>query len=117
MPFDALSANASEIVPVGGALDFRAPQLLGARISQLDATPAAPLSQPRHPGHRHLAPHLQRGLDGLADVPDLVVVQVAHLLVVVGAAAAKGLKSTLLMFDYFNDVAEKARAGSASMFQ
>ncbi|MBI5898139.1 MAG: bifunctional aconitate hydratase 2/2-methylisocitrate dehydratase [Rhodocyclales bacterium] len=33
---------------------------------------------------------------------------------VCGAAAAKTLKSTLLMFDYFNDVAEKAKAGSAN---
>jgi aconitate hydratase 2/2-methylisocitrate dehydratase len=31
----------------------------------------------------------------------------------VGAVAAAGLKKTLLMFDYFNDVAEKARAGNA----
>jgi len=33
---------------------------------------------------------------------------------VVGAAAAKALKSTLLMFDFFHDVAEKAKAGSAN---
>jgi aconitate hydratase 2/2-methylisocitrate dehydratase len=33
---------------------------------------------------------------------------------VCGAAAAKALKGTLLMFDYFNDVAEKAKAGSAT---
>jgi aconitate hydratase 2/2-methylisocitrate dehydratase len=33
---------------------------------------------------------------------------------VCGAAAAKALKGTLLMFDYFNDVAEKAKAGSAN---
>jgi aconitate hydratase 2/2-methylisocitrate dehydratase len=33
---------------------------------------------------------------------------------VVGATAAKALKSTLLMFDFFHDVAEKARAGSAN---
>ncbi|MBL8491410.1 MAG: aconitate hydratase B, partial [Rhodocyclaceae bacterium] len=32
----------------------------------------------------------------------------------VGAVAAKGLKFTLLMFDYFNDVAEKAAAGNAN---
>ncbi|HMM55947.1 MAG TPA: bifunctional aconitate hydratase 2/2-methylisocitrate dehydratase, partial [Candidatus Desulfobacillus sp.] len=32
----------------------------------------------------------------------------------VGAAAAAGLKGTLLMFDYFHDVAEKARQGSAN---
>ncbi|MBP9218100.1 MAG: bifunctional aconitate hydratase 2/2-methylisocitrate dehydratase [Sterolibacterium sp.] len=31
----------------------------------------------------------------------------------VGAAAAQGLKGTLLMFDYFHDVAEKAKAGNA----
>jgi aconitate hydratase 2/2-methylisocitrate dehydratase len=31
---------------------------------------------------------------------------------VVGATAAKALKSTLLMFDFFHDVAEKAKAGS-----
>ena len=31
---------------------------------------------------------------------------------VVGAVAAKALKSTLLMFDFFHDVAEKAKAGS-----
>jgi len=31
----------------------------------------------------------------------------------VGAVAAQGLKKTLLMFDYFNDVATKARAGNA----
>ena len=31
-----------------------------------------------------------------------------------GSAAAKGLKGTLLMFDYFHDVAEKAKAGSAN---
>jgi aconitate hydratase 2/2-methylisocitrate dehydratase len=33
---------------------------------------------------------------------------------VCGAAAVKALKGTLLMFDYFNDVAEKAKAGSAN---
>ncbi|MBI3095267.1 MAG: bifunctional aconitate hydratase 2/2-methylisocitrate dehydratase [Rhodocyclales bacterium] len=33
---------------------------------------------------------------------------------VVGAIAAKALKSTLLMFDFFHDVAEKAKAGSAN---
>ena len=33
---------------------------------------------------------------------------------VVGAVAAKALKSTLLMFDFFHDVAEKAKAGSAN---
>ncbi|MDK9714616.1 MAG: bifunctional aconitate hydratase 2/2-methylisocitrate dehydratase [Sulfuritalea sp.] len=33
---------------------------------------------------------------------------------VVGATAAKALKSTLLMFDFFHDVAEKAKAGSAN---
>ena len=33
---------------------------------------------------------------------------------VCGAAAAKALKGTLLMFDYFNDVAEKAKAGSSN---
>lgn len=32
----------------------------------------------------------------------------------VGAAAAKGLKGTLLMFDYFHDVAEKAKKGNAN---
>jgi aconitate hydratase 2 / 2-methylisocitrate dehydratase len=32
----------------------------------------------------------------------------------VGAVAAKALKNTLLMFDYFNDVADKAKAGSAN---
>ncbi len=32
----------------------------------------------------------------------------------VGAIAAKGLKGTLLMFDYFHDVAEKAKAGNAN---
>ncbi len=31
----------------------------------------------------------------------------------VGAVAANALKMTLLMFDYFNDVAQKARAGNA----
>lgn len=31
----------------------------------------------------------------------------------VAAVAAEGLKKTLLMFDYFNDVADKARAGNA----
>jgi aconitate hydratase 2/2-methylisocitrate dehydratase len=31
----------------------------------------------------------------------------------VAAAAAAGLKKTLLMFDFFNDVADKARAGNA----
>ena len=31
----------------------------------------------------------------------------------VGPVAAEGLKKTLLMFDYFNDVAAKARAGNA----
>ena len=31
----------------------------------------------------------------------------------VAETAAQGLKKTLLMFDYFNDVAEKARAGNA----
>ncbi|MBE7417812.1 MAG: bifunctional aconitate hydratase 2/2-methylisocitrate dehydratase [Ideonella sp.] len=31
----------------------------------------------------------------------------------VGATAAAGLKKTLLMFDYFHDVAEKAKAGNA----
>ncbi|MCK6385043.1 MAG: bifunctional aconitate hydratase 2/2-methylisocitrate dehydratase [Rhodocyclaceae bacterium] len=31
----------------------------------------------------------------------------------VGAVAAKGLKGTLLMFDYFHDVAEKAKKGNA----
>ncbi|MFM8796756.1 MAG: bifunctional aconitate hydratase 2/2-methylisocitrate dehydratase, partial [Betaproteobacteria bacterium] len=31
----------------------------------------------------------------------------------VGGVAAEGLKKTLLMFDFFNDVAEKARAGHA----
>jgi aconitate hydratase 2/2-methylisocitrate dehydratase len=31
----------------------------------------------------------------------------------VGGVAAEGLKKTLLMFDFFNDVAEKARAGNA----
>jgi len=31
----------------------------------------------------------------------------------VGAVAAAGLKKTLLMFDYFHDVAEKAKAGNA----
>ena len=33
---------------------------------------------------------------------------------VVGTTAAQGLKGTLLMFDYFHDVAEKARAGNAN---
>jgi len=33
---------------------------------------------------------------------------------VVGATAAKALKSTLLMFDFFHDVADKAKAGSAN---
>ena len=33
---------------------------------------------------------------------------------VVGATAAKALKSTLLMFDFFHDVAEKAKSGSAN---
>ena len=33
---------------------------------------------------------------------------------VVGAVAATALKSTLLMFDFFHDVADKARAGSAN---
>jgi aconitate hydratase 2/2-methylisocitrate dehydratase len=32
----------------------------------------------------------------------------------VGAIAAKGLKGTLLMFDYFHDVAEKAKKGNAN---
>jgi aconitate hydratase 2/2-methylisocitrate dehydratase len=32
----------------------------------------------------------------------------------VGKAAAQALKGTLLMFDYFHDVAEKARAGNAN---
>ncbi len=32
----------------------------------------------------------------------------------VGTVAARGLKFTLLMFDYFNDVAEKAAAGNAN---
>ncbi|HEX8987894.1 MAG TPA: bifunctional aconitate hydratase 2/2-methylisocitrate dehydratase [Rhodocyclaceae bacterium] len=32
----------------------------------------------------------------------------------VGAIAATGLKGTLLMFDYFHDVAEKAKAGNAN---
>ena len=31
----------------------------------------------------------------------------------VAGVAAEGLKKTLLMFDYFNDVAEKAKAGNA----
>ncbi|MCV4677518.1 hypothetical protein OFC08_32045, partial [Escherichia coli] len=31
----------------------------------------------------------------------------------VGGIAAEGLKKTLLMFDYFHDVAEKAKAGNA----
>ena len=31
----------------------------------------------------------------------------------VAAVAAEGLKKTLLMFDFFNDVAEKAKAGSS----
>ena len=31
----------------------------------------------------------------------------------VASIAAEGLKKTLLMFDYFNDVAEKAKAGNA----
>ena len=31
----------------------------------------------------------------------------------VAAVAAEGLKKTLLMFDFFNDVAEKAKAGNA----
>jgi aconitate hydratase 2 / 2-methylisocitrate dehydratase len=38
----------------------------------------------------------------LLDVPELA------------PAAAAGLKKTLLMFDYFNDVADKARAGNAA---
>jgi aconitate hydratase 2/2-methylisocitrate dehydratase len=33
---------------------------------------------------------------------------------VCGAAAAKGLKGTLLMFDFFHDVADKAKAGNAN---
>jgi aconitate hydratase 2/2-methylisocitrate dehydratase len=33
---------------------------------------------------------------------------------VVGSVAAKALKSTLLMFDFFHDVADKAKAGSAN---
>ena len=33
---------------------------------------------------------------------------------VVGTVAAKALKSTLLMFDFFHDVADKAKAGSAN---
>ncbi|MDZ4253975.1 MAG: bifunctional aconitate hydratase 2/2-methylisocitrate dehydratase [Sulfuritalea sp.] len=33
---------------------------------------------------------------------------------VVGATAVKALKSTLLMFDFFHDVAEKAKSGSAN---
>ncbi|CAG0994572.1 partial Aconitate hydratase B, partial [Rhodocyclaceae bacterium] len=33
---------------------------------------------------------------------------------VCGAVAAKGLKGTLLMFDFFHDVAEKAKAGNAN---
>ena len=33
---------------------------------------------------------------------------------VVGATAAKALKSTLLMFDFFHDVADKAKAGSVN---
>ena len=32
----------------------------------------------------------------------------------VGTTAAAGLKTTLLMFDFFNDVAEKAKAGNAN---
>ena len=32
----------------------------------------------------------------------------------VGAVAAKGLKGTLLMFDAFHDVADKAKAGNAN---
>ena len=32
----------------------------------------------------------------------------------VAEVAAAGLKKTLLMFDYFNDVAEKAKAGKRS---
>ena len=32
----------------------------------------------------------------------------------VGTVAAKGLKGTLLMFDFFHDVAEKAKAGNAN---
>ena len=32
----------------------------------------------------------------------------------VGAVAARGLKGTLLMFDYFHDVAEKAKKGNAN---
>ena len=32
----------------------------------------------------------------------------------VGAGAAKGLKGTLLMFDFFHDVAEKAKAGNTN---
>jgi aconitate hydratase 2/2-methylisocitrate dehydratase len=32
----------------------------------------------------------------------------------VGAVAAKGLKGTLLMFDFFHDVAEKAKAGNTN---
>ncbi|MBK6631768.1 MAG: bifunctional aconitate hydratase 2/2-methylisocitrate dehydratase [Betaproteobacteria bacterium] len=32
----------------------------------------------------------------------------------VGAIAARGLKGTLLMFDYFHDVAEKAKSGNAN---
>ena len=32
----------------------------------------------------------------------------------VGAVAAKGLKGTLLMFDYFHDVADKAKKGNAN---
>ncbi|MFO5011410.1 hypothetical protein RCK73_25825, partial [Salmonella enterica subsp. enterica serovar 1,4,[5],12:i:-] len=31
----------------------------------------------------------------------------------VAGVAAEGLKKTLLMFDYFNDVATKAKAGNA----
>jgi aconitate hydratase 2/2-methylisocitrate dehydratase len=33
---------------------------------------------------------------------------------VCGAVAAKGLKGTLLMFDFFHDVADKAKAGNAN---
>ena len=32
----------------------------------------------------------------------------------VGAVAAEGLKKTLLMFDFFHDVAEKSKAGNAN---
>jgi aconitate hydratase 2/2-methylisocitrate dehydratase len=47
------------------------------------------------------------GVDDAAEVK-------ASFLAEVGAVAATGLKNTLLMFDAFHDVADKAKAGNAN---